>query len=122
MTHDLDRGLRSPAVALSLSDSLRNGQKTDSAEQEHGSSIKASATVEAKPRLPDSKDVDKMAASIDIEHESGTYTGRVHPHNGYYAGDFSSSPVKVPQMQLVRRSQTWSTPAPSSAAMHGPRC
>ena len=29
-----------------------------------------------------------MAASINIEHESGTYTGRVHPHNGYYAGDF----------------------------------
>jgi hypothetical protein len=22
------------------------------------------------------------------EYESGTYTGRVHPHNGYYAGDF----------------------------------
>ena len=31
-----------------------------------------------------------MAASIFIEEESGTYTGRVHPHNGYYAGDFSS--------------------------------
>ena len=24
-----------------------------------------------------------------IEQESGTYSGRVHPHNGYYAGDFS---------------------------------
>ena len=22
------------------------------------------------------------------EYESGTYTGHVHPHNGYYAGDF----------------------------------
>ncbi len=31
-----------------------------------------------------------MAASIYIEVESGTYSGRVHPHNGYYAGDFSS--------------------------------
>jgi hypothetical protein len=29
-----------------------------------------------------------MAASILIEQESGTYTGRPHPHNGYYAGDF----------------------------------
>ena len=22
------------------------------------------------------------------EYETGTYTGHVHPHNGYYAGDF----------------------------------
>lgn len=31
-----------------------------------------------------------MAATIPTETESGTYSGRVHPHNGYYAGDFSS--------------------------------
>jgi len=31
-----------------------------------------------------------MAASIIIEEESGTDTHRVHPHNGYYAGDFST--------------------------------
>ncbi len=31
-----------------------------------------------------------MAASLSIEEESGTYTARFsHPHNGYYAGDFS---------------------------------
>lgn len=30
-----------------------------------------------------------MAASRIIEQESGTFTGRLHPHNGYYAGDFS---------------------------------
>ena len=30
-----------------------------------------------------------MAASTFIEQESGTYTPRKHPHNGYYAGDFS---------------------------------
>ena len=30
-----------------------------------------------------------MAASISIEQESGTSAGRVHPHNGYYAGDFA---------------------------------
>jgi hypothetical protein len=31
-----------------------------------------------------------MAASISIELESGTCAGRVHPHNGYYAGDFET--------------------------------
>jgi len=31
-----------------------------------------------------------MAATIPVETESGTYSGRVHPHNGYYAGDFTS--------------------------------
>jgi len=34
-----------------------------------------------------------MAASLFFETESGTYTGRIrHPHNGYYAGDFSQTP------------------------------
>jgi hypothetical protein len=28
------------------------------------------------------------ASQIIIEEETGTYTGRRHPHNGYYAGDF----------------------------------
>ena len=33
-----------------------------------------------------------MAASLIIESESGIYTARIrHPHNGYYAGDFSQS-------------------------------
>ena len=33
-----------------------------------------------------------MAASLIIEEESGTYTARIrHPHNGYYAGDFSAT-------------------------------
>ena len=31
-----------------------------------------------------------MAASIIVETECGTYVGSRHPHNGYYAGDFSS--------------------------------
>ena len=30
-----------------------------------------------------------MAATISIEEEAGTTSGCVHPHNGYYAGDFS---------------------------------
>ncbi len=31
-----------------------------------------------------------MAASISIEQESGTFGGRMHHHNGYYAGDFGT--------------------------------
>ena len=27
-----------------------------------------------------------------IEEESGTYTGTLHTHNGYYAGDFTRNP------------------------------
>ncbi|MGZ5416229.1 MAG: hypothetical protein ACXWDI_03540 [Nocardioides sp.] len=30
-----------------------------------------------------------MAASITIEEERGTFVRSPHPHNGYYAGDFS---------------------------------
>jgi hypothetical protein len=34
-----------------------------------------------------------------IEEESGTYTRRgTHPHNGYYAGDFSSVAFKQPDL------------------------
>jgi hypothetical protein len=36
-----------------------------------------------------------MAASIAIEEESGVYARHLHPHNGYYAGDFTS-PHHVP--------------------------
>ena len=31
-----------------------------------------------------------MAATRYIEEEHGTFTGVVHAHNGYYAGDFTS--------------------------------
>ena len=30
-----------------------------------------------------------------IEEESGTYTGTLRRHNGYYAGDFTSHPVRT---------------------------
>ena len=36
--------------------------------------------------------MDDMAASLIIEKESGTWTGCIHPHNGYYAGDFRDVP------------------------------
>jgi hypothetical protein len=30
-----------------------------------------------------------MAASLAVEEELGTFVRSTHPHNGYYAGDFS---------------------------------
>lgn len=33
-----------------------------------------------------------MAATIDIEIESGVYAGPIRRHQGYYAGDFSTHP------------------------------
>ena len=36
-----------------------------------------------------------MAASLVIEEESGMTTGWIHPHNGYYAGDFSTTWLDV---------------------------
>ena len=33
-----------------------------------------------------------MAATIDIEIESGVFTGPIRHHDGYYAGDFSANP------------------------------
>jgi len=45
-----------------------------------------------------------MAASLIIEEDAGVYTGQIHPHNGYYAGDFSAQPqlpaFVVPELRL----------------------
>ena len=46
-----------------------------------------------------------MAASRIIEQESGTFTGRLHPHNGYYAGDFSD-PSYVTRNSTARHHRT----------------
>lgn len=35
-----------------------------------------------------------MAATIDIETESGVFTGPIRKHRGYYAGDFSARPLQ----------------------------
>lgn len=51
-----------------------------------------------------------MAASIPVEQESGISSGRVHAHNGYYAGEFSSP--RHPS------SASWHAPLP---APFGPR-
>ena len=48
-----------------------------------------------------------MAASLVIEEESGTFSGSAHPHNGYYAGDFSTHELGP---------AAWDTPVPGWAA------
>jgi hypothetical protein len=56
-----------------------------------------------------SKSIDRtgsgtMATALVIEEESGTCSGFVHPHNGYYAGDFhraDAAPVLAPVMAPV---------------------
>ena len=35
-----------------------------------------------------------------IEEETGTYRGKQHPHNGYYAGDFSGQPFNAPDLRI----------------------
>jgi hypothetical protein len=47
--------------------------------------------AEADTLDPQPKEVDEMAASLVIEEEWGTCKGWVHSHNGYYAGDFSTT-------------------------------
>jgi hypothetical protein len=45
-----------------------------------------------------------MATALVIEEESGTCGGFVHPHNGYYAGDFhrvDAAPVTAPVVAPV---------------------
>ena len=42
-----------------------------------------------------------MAAWMTLEEESGTSRRTVHPHNGYYAGDFSQ--LRDRQQVRVRR-------------------
>jgi hypothetical protein len=49
-------------------------------------------------RLDESKDkrteVSTVAATIDIEIESGVYADPIRHHRGYYAGDFSQRPFQ----------------------------
>jgi hypothetical protein len=42
-----------------------------------------------------------MAASIAIEEERGTYTRSLHPHNGYYAGDFPAPRTPEPSLRAL---------------------
>ena len=54
-----------------------------------------------------------MAATIFVEVESGTCSGRVHPHYGYYAGDFSTQRYPAPDSQ---RESSCPTPLVSRTA------
>lgn len=47
-----------------------------------------------------------MATSLVIEEERGTYSRSPHPHNGYYAGDFSSSSRDASYRAFPHRSTT----------------
>jgi hypothetical protein len=45
-----------------------------------------------------------MARALVIEEEAGTCNGFVHPHDGYYAGDFhrvAATPVLAPVLSPV---------------------
>jgi hypothetical protein len=44
-----------------------------------------------------------MTATRNIEDDHGTYTASRHPHNGYYAGDFTAS-VTRPGKAMVTTS------------------
>jgi hypothetical protein len=55
-----------------------------------------------------------MAATIFVEVESGTCSGRVHPHNGYYAGDFSTQRYDAPES--AQRGSSAPTPLVSRTA------
>jgi hypothetical protein len=52
-----------------------------------------------------------MTGSMVIEEESGTYTARTHPHNGYYAGDFSErrGPARLSTTSSARMARPSST-------------
>jgi hypothetical protein len=55
-----------------------------------------------------------MAATIFTEMETGTCSGRVHPHNGYYAGDFSTQ--RYPVRETPQRGSSAPTPLVSRTA------
>ena len=55
------------------------------------------------PKFHGTRDILAMAATRTIVEESGTCTGFVHPHNGYYAGDFSRRGVPCDPADATRR-------------------
>jgi hypothetical protein len=58
-----------------------------------------------------------MAASITIEEEFGTCTGFLHPHNGYYAGDFARTDALVVRLAVPsQRGFRSAEPAPGTRA------
>ena len=43
-----------------------------------------------------------MATSLVIEEERGTCRGRVHPHNGYWSGNFTPRAAEPRPLSVVR--------------------
>lgn len=62
-----------------------------------------------------------MAANIPVEEEWGTGLTRVHPHNGYYAGDFPSTPTTVRRLKSARSPRRPASSPESATAGRGPR-
>ena len=70
--------------------------KTDSGRTGYRKPAVGGSTKTPKTSRESPKEVDDMASSRIIEEESGTYYTRPrHPHNGYYAGDFSGQPLRL---------------------------
>jgi hypothetical protein len=57
-----------------------------------------------------------MAASITVEEQQGTYVCSPHPHNGYYAGDFTRTTVPVFRRSRSRTRLTKGAPTPYTHA------
>jgi hypothetical protein len=51
-----------------------------------------------------------MATPLVIEEERGTCTGNYHPHNGYYAGDFSATRAASPGAGYARTADVVALP------------
>jgi hypothetical protein len=88
----------------------RSGQRPDRPRQGRSLNLKAStAARNLRGRWPEQEEEElEMAASLFIEQEHGTYTTPFwHPHNGYYAGDFSqtSRPVYGAPVAQVAKGQ-----------------
>jgi hypothetical protein len=56
------------------------------------------------------------AMTITSEYESGTCTGYLHPHNGYYAGDFGA---RTPALTFRPVTPTRVSPAHQTSARMG---
>ena len=56
---------------------------------------------------------------MNTEYEQGTYVRSRHPHNGYYAGDFSDRPFPTTQ-QLRQLTKMRVRPLSESVGRQGP--
>jgi len=61
-----------------------------------------------------------MAANIPVEEEWGTGLTRVHPHNGYYAGDFPSTPTTVRRFKRAQSPRRQASSPETAMARRGP--